>query len=70
MNYRINSIISKVTVLATIFVPLHLVTGLFGMNVQVPGQNADNLGWWFGILGVFIAFMVLGLSVSWKLKLL
>ncbi|KAI9035254.1 magnesium transporter CorA family protein [Aspergillus affinis] len=40
LSLNINSVLSKVTVLATIFVPMHVVTGLFGMNVEVPGQEA------------------------------
>jgi len=30
---------SKITVLATILVPLNLIYGLFGMNVPVPGRS-------------------------------
>jgi len=28
---------------------MNLVTGLWGMNVNVPGQFADGLGWFFGV---------------------
>ena len=57
VSLTVNSAMSKVTVLATIFVPCHLVTGMFGMNVQVPGQDAEGLYWFFGIVGIFAAFM-------------
>ena len=66
----INSAMSKVTVLATIFVPCHLITGMFGMNVTVPGQDAPGLGWFFGIVGVFVAFMVISMGVAAKFRLL
>lgn len=66
----INSAMSKVTVLATIFVPCHLVTGMFGMNVTVPGQDVPGLGWFFGIVGVFVAFMVISMGFAAKFKLL
>lgn len=49
--------LQKVTVLATILVPLNLICGLFGMNVHVPGEGGDSLAWFFGILG-FIACLV------------
>ncbi|KAF9885997.1 magnesium and cobalt transport protein CorA [Aspergillus nanangensis] len=39
LSLNINGVLSRVTVLATIFVPLHVVTGMFGMNVEVPGQE-------------------------------
>ncbi|KAJ5594670.1 uncharacterized protein N7459_000878 [Penicillium hispanicum] len=66
----INSAMSKVTVLATIFVPCHLITGMFGMNVQVPGQDAAGLGWFFGIVGIFVAFMVICMAAAAKYRLL
>lgn len=28
---------------------MNLVTGLWGMNVNVPGQDASGLGWFFGV---------------------
>ena len=34
---KINKLLGKVTLVATIIVPLNLVTGLFGMNVAIPG---------------------------------
>lgn len=56
---RANAVLSKITLLATILVPLNLICGLFGMNVPVPGRSSESLGWFFGILGV-IAMIVLG----------
>ncbi|KAI9593894.1 hypothetical protein BDF19DRAFT_480722 [Syncephalis fuscata] len=34
-----------------ILLPINVVTGLWGMNVQVPGQDAEGLAWFFGIIG-------------------
>ncbi|ODV91605.1 hypothetical protein CANCADRAFT_23524 [Tortispora caseinolytica NRRL Y-17796] len=56
-NNRVTELFSKVTVIGTILVPLNLITGLFGMNVRVPGEGASGLGWFFGILA-FIIFVV------------
>ncbi|PLB48841.1 cora family metal ion transporter [Aspergillus steynii IBT 23096] len=70
LSLNINSVLSKVTVLATIFVPMHLVTGLFGMNVEVPGQEVHGLGWFFGIVGGFVAFMTIACLGAWRYKLL
>ena len=55
---RANKVLSKITLLATILVPLNLICGLFGMNVPVPGKNAEGLGWFFGIIGVIAALVV------------
>lgn len=38
-NNQINDVLSKLTALGTILIPMNLVTGLWGMNVHVPGQN-------------------------------
>ncbi|CAG8003242.1 unnamed protein product [Penicillium olsonii] len=70
LSLTINSGLSKVTLLATIFVPCHLVTGMWGMNVEVPGQDTPGLGWFFGIVGVFAAFMVICVAAAAKYKLL
>lgn len=55
---KANEALSKVTFIATILVPLNLVCGLFGMNVPVPGRDSTNLGWFFGIVGFLITFVI------------
>ncbi|OJJ48795.1 hypothetical protein ASPZODRAFT_13535 [Penicilliopsis zonata CBS 506.65] len=50
LGNHVNKVLSKVTMIATILVPMNLICGLFGMNVNVPGKNSDGLGWFFGII--------------------
>ncbi|KAI2829989.1 hypothetical protein CBS63078_269 [Aspergillus niger] len=53
LSYDVNAVLSKVTILATIFVPLHMVTGLFGMNVECKGitwQDYIHTAGWSAIL--------------------
>lgn len=59
-NNKVTQMLSKVTLIGTMLVPLNLVTGLFGMNVNVPGQGDSNPGlkWFFGILGVMVCIIV------------
>lgn len=40
-NNQINDVLSKLTALGTVLIPMNLVTGLWGMNVHVPGQGID-----------------------------
>lgn len=56
-NNQINDVLSKLTALGTVIVPLNIVTGLWGMNVKVPGQvdEHDNLYWFGGIVAVMVA---------------
>lgn len=70
VSLAINSIMSKLTLLAAVFVPMHLVTGLFGMNVEVPGQHSSGLSWFFGIVGLFGVFMVICIAIAAKMRLL
>lgn len=55
---QVQETLGKVTLIATILVPLNLITGLFGMNVEVPGMHTESLAWWFGIVGVIAAFVL------------
>ncbi|GAA5919316.1 hypothetical protein JCM1841_004334 [Sporobolomyces salmonicolor] len=65
-NNQINDVLSKLTALGTVLIPMNLVTGLWGMNVHVPGQDAESLHWFFGILGCLGAFAVVGAWLTYK----
>ncbi|KAF2205063.1 cora-domain-containing protein [Delitschia confertaspora ATCC 74209] len=53
---KTSDILGKLTVLGTIVLPMNVVTGIWGMNCLVPGQNISNLNWFFGITGSLILF--------------
>jgi len=63
-----NKTLARITVLATMLVPLNLITGLFGMNVHVPGAGGTDLKWFFGIVGIILAFITVALIVAKRLK--
>lgn len=65
---RANEVLSKITLLATILVPLNLICGLFGMNVRVPGKDAEGLGWFFGIIGGIALFVLGSLCAARRMK--
>ena len=69
-NNRINSLLGKLTLFTVIIVPMNLVTGLWGMNVEVPGRAVNNLNWFFGIIGAFLTWAVLLLLVLWRMRFL
>lgn len=62
-NNKVTEMLSKVTLIGTILVPLNLITGLFGMNVKVPGEGGSNFAWFFGIIG-FIILLVVSFSIG------
>ncbi|KAK6067017.1 metal ion transporter C17A12.14 [Seiridium cupressi] len=52
-----NDMLNKLTVLGTIVLPMNIITGLWGMNVWVPGQEyEDSLTWFWGITAGLVAF--------------
>jgi magnesium transporter len=63
-----NKVLSKITLLASILVPLNLVCGMFGMNVMVPWKDVNNLAPFFGILGILVLFVVISLGVARRLR--
>lgn len=59
-NNQINDVLSKLTALGTVIVPMNVITGLWGMNVHVPGQDVANLNWFAGIVSFMVALAVVG----------
>jgi magnesium transporter len=62
VSNRLNQIVKVLTVMSTIFLPLTVLTGLYGMNVTLPhlpgGEGAQF--WW--ILGMMVALAVVMLA--------
>ncbi|KAI1828199.1 hypothetical protein F4861DRAFT_170849 [Xylaria intraflava] len=65
-----NAGLSKITFIATVIVPLNIVTGLFGMNVTVPFKDVNNLNAFFTIVGGLGLFVVLALLIARRLRLI
>lgn len=64
INIRMNErseksadILGKLTVVGTIVLPMNIICGMWGMNVKVPGQEVDNLIW-FWCSKCFLQFRV------------
>ncbi|MCJ1273188.1 CorA metal ion transporter [Puttea exsequens] len=63
INIRMNErqeqtadVLGKLTVLGTIVLPMNIITGMWGMNVLVPGQDTDNLYWFWSITAGLLVF--------------
>jgi magnesium transporter len=53
VSNRLNQVMKVLTVLSTIFMPLTLLSGMWGMNVKLPnlpGGEAAQFWWLFGIM--------------------
>jgi len=66
-SHHLNIVASKIGTLATVLLPLTFITGLFGMNVQVPWQKESNL-FPFAGLCIFMFLLVFVLTIIFKLK--
>ena len=70
-------VLGKLTVLGTIVLPMNIVTGMWGMNVLVPGQDVENLHWFWcsksnshmdlGIIGK--GLLIISCSYGWATHL-
>ncbi|KAJ1967367.1 CorA metal ion transporter, partial [Dimargaris verticillata] len=61
---RTNDVVAKLSALASILVPLNLVTGLWGMNVPVPGQDSEGLSWFNSIVVVLLISATITILIS------
>jgi len=61
VSNRLNEIMKVLTVLTTIFMPLTLLSGLWGMNIplpQFPGTEREQFWWLIGIMAAIVAGML------------
>lgn len=65
---RGNELTTKLTILASVLVPLNIITGLWGMNVNVPGQYEGNLNWFMGIVCSMLLLSIVVSYIIWKLQ--
>ena len=56
LAHRLNDVLRILTVLTVVFLPLTLATGIFGMNVRVPGEG-DIAAFWI-VVGVMLVLAV------------
>ncbi|KAI9464291.1 hypothetical protein F5148DRAFT_1299927 [Russula earlei] len=66
-NNQINDVLSKLTALGTILIPMNLITGIWGMNVHVPGQGVDGYGWFASIVAVLVTIGIVGGFSAYRL---
>jgi magnesium transporter len=63
VSNRLNRIMQVLTVMSTIFLPLTVLTGMWGMNVplpHLPGGEAAQF-WWVLLIMTSISFMMLAI---------
>jgi magnesium transporter len=61
ISNKMNQIMQVLTIIATIFIPLTFITGIYGMNFD-PGAspfNMPELGWYWGYISVWVVMIVI-----------
>jgi len=66
-NNQINEVLSKLTALGTILIPMNLITGIWGMNVHVPGQNVDGFAWFASLVALLVTIGLVGGISAYRL---
>jgi magnesium transporter len=60
VSNRMNEVMKVLTLIATIFIPLTFIVGIYGMNFA----NMPELGWRYGYFGILIVMAVIGVSLA------
>ncbi|KAL6926796.1 hypothetical protein ACO0SA_004902 [Hanseniaspora valbyensis] len=70
-NNRSSEILSRVTLIGTMLLPMNVIPSLFGMNVKIPGLGLSNYGWFIGIVLflVLLCIVTFILSSIWMKKI-
>ena len=71
VSHRMNETMKVLTIIATIFIPLSFIAGLYGMNFdpEISAFNMPELGWRFGYpmaLGVMLLIACAMLILFWR----
>ncbi|HYD59691.1 MAG TPA: magnesium transporter CorA family protein [Noviherbaspirillum sp.] len=69
MAHRTSEIMRTLTVITALFMPLTLITGIFGMNFDAMPLLKDKSGFWI-TMGIMAAIVVMLLALFWRKRYL
>ncbi|MGZ6256336.1 MAG: magnesium transporter CorA family protein [Candidatus Limnocylindria bacterium] len=64
LSHKLNDVLRILTAVTVVLMPLTLITGFFGMNVDFPGLETDP-GYFWGVV-IFMAALLVGLIVFFR----
>ena len=64
-GHRMNQVMKTLTIVATIFIPLTFIAGIYGMNFL----NMPELEWKYGYLGTWIIFVGVFCGMVWYFRM-
>lgn len=66
VNNRLNDVMKRLTIVATVFMPLTLITGIFGMNLTVGMWPPTSASWSFAT--VMLSMAVIIVAMLWYFR--
>lgn len=63
-DVKMNQVMKQLTLVATIFIPLTFLVGVWGMNFE----SMPELSWEYGYLIAWLLMMMIGIGVWWYMK--
>jgi magnesium transporter len=72
VNQRMNEVMKVLTIIATIFIPLTFIAGIYGMNFDPDASpwNMPELGWYWGYPAIMLVMFSIGIGLlgffKWK----
>ncbi|KAI8594999.1 cora-like Mg2+ transporter protein-domain-containing protein, partial [Dissophora ornata] len=74
LSNKTNEVMGTLTFFASLIVPMTFITGLWGMNVHVPGQPGQDpdepFVWWWALIGVMLLYCVVAIYFGKKYGLI
>ncbi len=72
ISNKMNQVMQVLTIIATIFIPLTFIAGIYGMNFDPDASpfNMPELGWYWGYISVWVVMIivVIGMLIYFKRK--
>jgi magnesium transporter len=68
ISNRLNQVMKVLTVMSTIFLPLTVLTGMLGMNVELPRFPGDDDAQFWWVAGIMAAISVTMLALFRRMK--
>lgn len=70
LSNRMNEVMKVLTIIATIFMPLTFVAGIYGMNFNPEASplNMPELNWYYGYPAAWIVMAILGIIMAFYFK--
>ena len=70
VSHRMNEVMKVLTIIATIFIPLTFIAGIYGMNFDPEASpwSMPELGWYWGYPAVWAVMLVVAAGLIWFFK--